>query len=251
MLLSGSWTIYRRELAGLFLGPLAYVLLGLALFVNGQYFTVYLKEVSGEVTDALTLSGGVSVVYWILMVVLPPLVTMRMVSEESRSGMLELLLTSPVSDAAVVAGKLVAAVTFMAVLWSSNLFYGLLCHFLGTAPDWPALLVMFAGSVLVSALLCAIGLCCSAATSTPILAAFLGLVANVVLLSVPYLAGQLGLGERHWLVRTLSEVDLVSRHAASFMRGVLDSRHLAFFLAWTVFFAFVTTRLIESRRWKT
>ncbi len=246
----GFWTIYRRELSGLFLGPLAWVLLCLALFVNGQYFTVYVKETGGEVGDALVLSNGLSVVYWALMLLLPPLLTMRMVSEESRSGMLEFLLTAPVTDAALVGGKLAAAVTTMGLLWSSNLFYGLMCQFLGAAPDWPALWIMFLGALLVSALLCSIGLCCSAATSTPILAAFLAMVANLLILSLPYLVGQLGLSPQHWFVQTTIEGDVASRHAASFMRGVIDSQHVLFFSIWTVFFAFLATRLIEAQRWR-
>jgi ABC-2 type transport system permease protein len=247
----GAWTIYRRELAGLFLGPLAWVLLCLALFVHGQFFSVFLRAAGGEVTDALALSLGLGVVFWVLMTLLPPLLTMRMVSEEAKSGMLEFVLTAPVSDAGVVLGKLAAAVTFMGLVWASTFLFGALCAWQGVAPDWSALAVACLGAILISALFCSIGLAASALTQTPVLAAFLALVANVVLLSLPYLAGQLGLGSNHWLRRAAGELDVVSRHGASFMRGAIDTRHLAFYLVWTAFFAFLATRLLEARRWKT
>ncbi|MEO0652568.1 MAG: ABC transporter permease, partial [Planctomycetota bacterium] len=109
--MSGAWTIYRRELAGLFFQPLAWVLLFLALLFNGGMLLLWLYGSGGDVNLALAASlGGWG--FWILACVLSPLVTMRMISEESKSGLLEFLLTAPVGDAAVVFGKYLAASTF-------------------------------------------------------------------------------------------------------------------------------------------
>jgi len=249
--MGGVWTIYRREIAGLFLAPLAWVLLGLALLVNGFYFAwVYLPLTGGDVGDSLRLALGLGWPFWLLMVLLPPLITMRMISEESRSGMLEFLLTAPVRDGAVILGKLLAATTLMVILWSSGVVYALAVAGLGTPPDWGPVWTALAGAALVSALFCALALVASACTSTPILAAFLALVFEIALLSVPLLARQIGLPRDHLLRQSLVSFDVIARFHGSFLLGVVDSHHLVFFVAWTTFLAFLATRLLEARRWR-
>ena len=236
----GVWTIYCRELAGLFFAPLAWVVLCLALFVNGFHFSVlYLTLTQGDVTESLLFSLGGGRMYWGFMIVLPPLLTMRMISEEARSGVLEFLLTSPVSDAAVIIGKLGAATTLMAVLWSSVFVYGGVVEMLGTVPaggvDWGPVITGVFGSILVSALFCAIGLVASAGTGTPLLAAFVALVANIALMLVPFLGVATGLDPQHWLSQGLMRLDVLSRYQGSFLLGVVDSRGLVFFVAWLVY----------------
>jgi len=246
----GTWTIYRRELAGLFLAPLAWLLLCLALLVNGFYFTLYLAGTQGEVNATMMLAQGGSRIFWGMLLLIPPLLTMRMISEESRTGTLEFLLTAPVSDLAVVAGKLLAATTVMAVLWASGLVYAGTLAWQGQAPDWGPVLTSLLGAVLVSALFCSIGLMASAGTGTPLLAAFLAFVGNVALMSLPFLPALLGLAPEHPTARGAAELDVIAHFQASFLVGVVDTRHLVFFLVWTAFFALVATRLLEARRWR-
>ena len=242
----GLWTIYRRELAGLFVGPLAWILLGLALLMNGYFFLGFLEGYQGDVTETLRLSLGGSYPFWFLMIVLPPLLTMRMISEESRSGMLEFLLTAPVSDGAVVVGKFLAATTLMAVLWSGFLVYGLVLESLGGAPDWIPLFGGVCGSILTSALFCAIGLLCSSLTNTPMLALFFALVFNATFFGFPLAIGFL---ESEVLSRIARSVDVYSHFYRSFNIGVLDTAPITFFVAWTILFLFLATRRVEMRRW--
>ncbi len=249
-MIRGAWTVFRRELAGLFLGPLAWVLLCLALLVNGFYFTLYLSGTQGDVGTSLYLSQGGSAVFWGLLILLAPLITMRMISEEARTGTLEYLLTAPVSDLAVVLGKLLAATALLAILWSASAGYALLLAAQGTAPDWGPVLTGLLGAILLSGLFSAIGLVASAGTSTPLLAAFLALVSNVALLSLPLLGTYVKVPPEHWLRDFLAEADLIGHVQSSFLMGVLDTRELVLFLAWTAFFVFLATRLLETRRWR-
>jgi len=246
----GVLTIFRRELAGLFLGPLAWVLLLAAVLLNGALFVLYVDGSSGDIDSSLALSLGDSTPYWALMTVLPPLLTMRMISEESRAGMLEFLLTAPVTDWAIVVGKLLAASVFMGLLWSSTLFYGLAVALLGTPPDWPVLLGGCLGALLVSSLFCAIGLVASAGTSTPLLAAFLAFVFNIVLLLLPFLVKLVGAQPDNWGGEFSRRVDVIARVQGSFTMGVIDSSHVVFFVVWTAACVFLATRLVESRRWR-
>ncbi len=242
----GLWTIYRREMAGLFQGPLAWILLFLALLMNGVYFKWALQTFQGDVTETMRFSLGGSYPFWFLAIVIPPLLTMRMISEESRGGMLEFLLTAPVSDAAIVVGKFLAATSVMAILWSSFFVYGLVMADLGAAPDWLPLMGGILGSILTSALFCSIGILCSALTNTPMLALFFALVFNALFYGLP---SAVSLLDSAFLQRVIKSVDIHRHFYQSFNLGILDSGPITFFVVWTALFVFLAIRRVEMRRW--
>jgi ABC-2 type transport system permease protein len=181
------------------------------------------------------------------MILVPPLLTMRMISEESRTGILEFLLTAPVTDAAVVTGKFVAALVFLALLWSGAFVYGLVAESLGVPPDWGTLCGGWIGAVLCSGLFVAVGLFASSVTSTPIVAAFGAIVLDLVFVTAPLLAG---LSDQPWIRRAVARVDVIDHHKGAFLAGVLDTSYVVFFLAWTAFFVFLAVRAVEARRWR-
>lgn len=248
--MNGLWTIYRRELQAFFVTPLAWLLLCIALPFNGLVFVLILNDYQGDLTPSLLFVMGNAWSFWAFLVFLPPILTMRSISEESKSGILEFLLTSPVTDTAVVVGKLLAATTVLALFWSSGLMYGVLSWMFGTRPDWAAVLVSYFGAVLASALFLSIGLVASALSSTPLIAALLALIFNGVLMLVPYVDVLLPWSQLRWLNSILSHVDVVRIFQGSFTLGVLDSFHVGFFVIWTAFFSFFAIRLLESRRWR-
>ncbi len=246
--MKGVATIYRRELAGLFLTPLGWVLFFLAMILNGLYFSAYFRATEGGVNDSLGLVLGQSLLpFWVVMVLLPPLLTMRMISEDARSGMLEFLLTAPVRDAAVIAGKALAATTFLGLLWSTNGLYALLLSALGGSPDWGLVGANIAGALLVSALFTSFGLVASALTSTPLLAGFLAFVFNIAVVSISFVRLP-GAGDSELVETIVRKVDVLA-HFQSFSTGALDTADLVFFLAWTIVSLFLATRLLEARRW--
>ncbi len=246
----GFWTIYRRELSGLFLLPLAWILFCLTQFYNAFFFLHFVKDqTGGEVLSAMSLLMGGTWPYWFLMMFLPPLLTMRMISEESRSGMLEFLLTAPVGDASVVVGKALAASTFMGLIWLSFPLYGLVTSVLGAAPDWGAVATGWLGSLLVSAFFCAIGIVTSALCSTPLLAAFLAVVINVVIVVLPLLGSAApGIPTRRFDF-LIEKIDVTAHFQGSFQSGALDTGHVLFFVIWIAALLFLAVRLVESRRW--
>lgn len=243
----GVTTIYRRELAALFLSPLAWFLLTISLALSGWIFLSVLKETGGDITYSLSLSGGGSLHYWAYMLFLPPLLTMRMISEEARTGMLEFLLTAPVSDRAVVIGKFLAAVSFMGIFWLSTLVYALTLHGLGAPPDWPPVIGGYLGALLASSLFTAMGLLSSALFGTPALSAFMAMTASFGILVLPTLSRMIDYG---WLGSIVGAVDVVAHFQRSFLIGVLDTQVLVFFLAWTAFFLFLAIRAVEAKRWR-
>ena len=246
--MKGWSVIYRRELAGFFFAPLVWILFTLALFYQAFFFLLALRGLQGEVNQALGWMLGLGPPFWVLMVILPPLLTMRTISEESRSGLLEFLLTAPVSDAAVIVGKALAAATVLAAILSTTLIYGVVVHALGAPPDWGQLLVSFLGGFLVAFFFTSVGIVASACSGTPLVAAFLAMVLNVIFLVAPPFGAPSGpFGEA--LGWVLEKINVTDHFRGSFATGALDSAHVTFFLAWIAALLFLAVRLVESRRW--
>jgi len=240
----GLLPIWRRELAALFLGPLAWTLLFLALLFDGLWFVERLRAGAGDVDQALRVA---QVITFYVSVFGAPLVTMRMISEESRGGLLEYLLTAPVDDAAVVTGKFLAAVSFFAILAGAIFLYALALAANGVAPDLGALAAGWLGLTLAAGLFCAIGLLASSATSTPIVAAFAAIVLDLGFVLAPQVAQ---LSPDSWPGRFAGRLDVTDHLSSSFLRGAVDSAHAAFFVAWTALFLFLAVRAVEARRWR-
>jgi ABC-2 type transport system permease protein len=247
--MKGFGAIYRRELAGLFLAPLAWILFFLVLLYQAYFFLLVLDAKGGEVNGSLAFVLGGGTPFWLLTLFLPPLLTMRMISEESRSGLLEFLLTAPVSDAAVVTGKALAASTFLALVWASAFLFGGLTALLGAPPDWGLVFTAWLGASLVSAFFCALGLVASALFSTPLLAAFMAILVNIALFALPFLARSWRGSAGRVLASALERIDVLGHYQGSFLAGALDSAHFVFFLSWTAAALFLAVRVVESRRW--
>lgn len=261
--MSGVLVIARRELAGLFKAPFAWILLLVVLFLNGMIFRAVLLQSGGNASAALdaVMAGRF---FWFWLLLLPPLLAMRLVAEETRTGTLEYLLTAPVGDAAVVVGKFLAGLVFLAAIWSASLLYAAALGSVGAAPDWAAVVGTWFGTVLVSGVFVSLGIFTGTLTGTPLLAAFLGVAACVVWMLLPYFGARLaelvvplvtGSGEAAERVREqvdglLANMDAVRHFQRSFQRGILDTAELVFFLSWTAFFLFLATRSLEARRWR-
>lgn len=261
--MSGAIVVARRELSGLFTAPFTWILLVVVALMQGLVFNLFLAASGGSVTDSLqgAMSGPM---FWTWLVFLPSLLAMRLIAEESRSGTLEYLLTAPVSDAAVVTGKFIAATAFLALLWTTSLCYAGAMAAVGGRPDWPAAIATYLGTVLASGLFVALGLLASTFTSTPLLAAFLAMVACVLWLALPTLANEAvgyvapliaaeepGRAAIRDAVRSVVDnMDAAAHFQRSFRVGVLDSAEVVFFLTWTALFLFMTARSLEARRWR-
>jgi len=241
---SGVVAIWRRETAALFLSPLAWTLLFLTLCLDGGLFVGELRDSNGDVDVAARYALVVS---FYAIVLGAPLVTMRMISEESRSGLLEYLLTAPVTDAAVVTGKFLAATSFFAISSAAVFVYAATLASQGVSPDPGTLLSGWIGLVLSAGLFCAIGMLASSLTSMPIVAAFAAIVLGLVVVLAPRLAVLSGVP---WLASAAARIDVTDHLSSSFLRGAVDSAHVVFFLAWTALLLFFSVRLVEARRWR-
>jgi ABC-2 type transport system permease protein len=248
---NGLVTLWRRELAAYFLSPVAYVVAVVFLVILGfDYFLAVDLNINQRVTIA-EINGELlssPLFFWPIFLVLVPVLTMRVLAEEKRSGTIETLMTAPVTDTAVVLAKYLAAVAFFCAIWAPTLSYPFLLRRFSAeaAPlDLGALAGGYAGVLLLAMFYLALGILCSSLTRSQ-------LVAAVSCFALMCLAFYLGLLHYYthldWL-RELSAYASGVLHQMTFTRGMLDSRPLVLYGSGTVLILFAAVRIQEARRW--
>jgi len=251
------WPIYKKEMRLYFTSPIAWVILTIFLFIAGYFFySIFafftlasmqsaMNPAMGRdlnVTDSVLrpLFSNVSVILLLLM----PLVTMRLFAEERRAGTIELLLTYPVRDGAVLVGKYLAGLTLYALMLALTLVYPLLVFYFARV-EWGPLATGYLGLLLMGATFLAVGIFASSLTENQIVASIITF--GVLLIfwvsgwSSDYLGGTWG--------RVLSHLSLIE-HFDSFAKGVLDTRDVLYYVDFTIVALFLTLRSLEARRWK-
>jgi ABC-2 type transport system permease protein len=232
------WAIARRELYAYFVSPIAYVIGGLFLLISGFLFSLILNF-SSEATMR-PLFGNLSVIFLFAV----PFLTMRLLAEEARSGTLELLLTAPVRDSELVLGKFLGALLLVLAILACTAIYPAILLLAGN-PDRGPILAGYLGIVLQAAAFLAIGLFASSLTQNQIIAAMLTFVILLLLWLSDALGNYTG-GRIGDLFRFLS----ITRHLDEFPRGIIDTRHIVYFLSVIAAALFLTVQSVQSRRWR-
>jgi ABC-2 type transport system permease protein len=213
------------------------------LLLQGALFVLIIGILSRPGQSSMSILQfffGGTVFYWIFLVV-APLITMRLVAEERRSGTIEVLLTSPVTEPQVILGKFTAVFLFYLVLWLPTVLYVLMVKS-QAAIDWGAVASSYLGVTLVGAVFVSLGLLASALARSQVVAAMIAFTGLVVLFSLP-LAGSL-LGPGSVFSAVIDHADLW-QHMADYSKGIVDTRHVVFELSLTVLFLFVSTKSLE------
>ena len=240
--------IWRREIAALFRTSVAYVVGVFFLLVSGFNFWMLAARLARGAQDgdmAGLLFG--SPLYWLSMLIVTPLLTMRLFAEEQRMGTLDLLLAAPVTEAQVVLGKFAAALSAFLLLWVPTLSYAfLLGHCGASLPplDWGPVAAGYLGTALVGASFLATGLLCSLLTRHQAVAAMACLAALGLLLSgslLPFYAHAESIRE---MARAVS----APLHVMDFAAGIVDTRTVVWYLSATGLLLFISIRILEARR---
>lgn len=230
--------IARREIIAYFASPIAYVVLAAFLGVIGYFFPLILFY-----SQQATLEYVLSDMAFVLLLI-TPLLTMRLLAEEQRLGTIELLLTSPVRDWELVAGKFLASLAFLTILLVLSAYTSLILFQVGN-PDPGPILTGYLGIFLLGGSLLAIGLLLSSLTQNQIVAAVLSLVIMILLWLLSALAGA--------LEPPVSDVLLsmaIFEHFSDFVKGIISLKDVVFYLSLMALTLFLTTRSVETRRWR-
>lgn len=238
----------KREMAALFYSPIAYVLLTVAIVINGGIFLAIVEFLSdprsGHGAVIQMLFGG-TLFFWFIVLVFTPLITMRALAEERHTGTLETLLTAPISDTEVVVAKFLAALSFWIILWLPTSAYALLLSRYSEVDIGPVL-SGYLGTLGVGMMFLSIGLFCSAVTRNQIVAALLGFAVNMVL----FLMGVFEFLSPSQSAGSLLGYMNLWTHMEDFGRGIVDSKHLVYYGSITLFALFGTVQILQARRWR-
>ena len=233
------WFIGRRELASLFNSAIAWFaivvflfMVGSLFFWTGEFFEVGQNSMRGFFDQAT-----------LLFIFLLPAISMRLVSEEKRTGSLELLITMPLRDVEVMLGKLLGAFLFLVITLAITLAYPIALSMLGRL-DMGPVIGGYVGLLLMGLAFLAVGLMASTWTKNQIVAFILTLLICGFFYFIDAMAGAFWESARE----TVAHLSFRA-HFENISRGVLDSRDIIFYLSVTAFAVTIGTFSLESRRW--
>lgn len=233
-----AFVIARREFASYFRTPLGWVVVSLYTLLSGVLFALSL-----EPGAPATLRGFFGLATWTMLFVAPA-ISMRLISEEVRTGTLETLVTAPITSLAIVLGKYLGACAFLATMIAPTLVYVATLEALAD-PDYGPIASGYLGLMLTGMTYLAVGLLASALTASQT-SAFLAALFTLLLLRLG--ATQGGALPAPWsdVVFALS-LDL---RIGDLAKGVVDAGGVVFFLAGSAWFLALSAAALEARRWR-
>lgn len=241
MYLKRPCAIAGRELVSYFATPVGYVVIALYLVVSGILFSLTVLVPGGAASMRSFFDVSV-----FLLLFIAPAISMRLLSEELRSGTLECLMTCPVMDWEVVLGKWLAALGFFVVMLAPTLVFVLLLE-IYSQPDYGPIFCGYLGLLSVGSLYLAAGLLASTFWSSQILSYLIALFFWMFYWGftsiLPQYVGGKAADYLFWL-------NINSRFSNDFAKGVIDTSTLVYFASGAVFFLIAAVKVLESRRWR-
>lgn len=258
----GAWAICKRELHSYFVSPVAYAVMAIFWVAEGAFFISILNhgDYMGRTADiraeqfgaegnllnvpAMVAGNFLDITAWVLMFIVP-IVGMALIAEEKRRRTMELLLTSPVSNAGIMWGKFFGAYIFLLVVIAPTFFYQFLLQAFGA--NEPGVWISgYLGLALMAAAMLAGTLFVSAITDSQVVAAFGGYGLLLVFSFIDATANLLPNPVWQDFVRWLS----INSHFGDARVGVISLRDISYFFAFVAVFMFLTHMVLESIRWR-
>ncbi|HEY3885679.1 MAG TPA: ABC transporter permease subunit [Vicinamibacterales bacterium] len=246
--------IARKELHSYFASPIGYIIIGFFSLPFGVFFYLYLQNFVRQSLQMAQYGGPMNVNQQVIRYVLQnasviilfvmPMITMRTYSEEKRSGTIELLLTSPVTDAEIILGKFFGALgVYVAMLVVTMFYIGIL--FVYGNPEWRPLIASYLGLLLMGGAFISIGLFISSTTNNQVVAGIVSFIVFLLLWIVGWFSESAGptLGA---LASYLSITD----HFDDFSKGIIDTKHVIYYLSLITLGLFLTAKSVDSERWR-
>jgi ABC-2 type transport system permease protein len=251
------WSLMKKELGAYFSSPIAYVVISGFLLLVGFFFYSLVSWFNAQVmqmaqnpyyAQQININEMVFSPLFhnmsIILILVTPLLTMRLLAEEKKNGTDELLYTSPLSVGQIILGKYFAALVMLAAMLGLTALLSIFAFAFGN-PEIAPWLTGYLGLFLMGATFIAIGLFFSSLTENQIVAAFLTFVTLLLFLVLNWVASS-GSGTWQSVLGYLS----FSQHFADMTRGILDTKDVVYYLSFSFFGLFLAHSVIQSRRWR-
>ena len=254
---SNILAIAHKELKSYFSSPIGYIVLGLFSLLYGYFFYATLvffvsrsmqMNQFGENGQTMNINQDMIRLLLqnvtILVLFIMPMITMRTYSEEKRSGTIELLLTSPLTDFQIIVGKFLGALA----LWGAALAISLVhigVLFIYGNPEWKPILAAYLGLLLFGGCFISAGLFISSLTKNQIVAGVATFAVVLFLWVINWVADSSG---PTWQ-RVLNYMSIIG-HFDDFSKGVIDTTHLVYYISFITFGLYLTAKSVDSERWR-
>jgi ABC-2 type transport system permease protein len=246
--------IADKELRSYFASPIAYIIIGFFALPFGVFFYLYLEAFLRQTMQMAQFGGNMNVNQQVIRLVLQnasviilfvmPMITMRTYAEEKRSGTIELLLTSPVTDFQIIVGKFLGALgLYIAMLLVTLLYVAIL--FVYGRPEWRPLIAAYLGLLLMGGAFLSLGLFISSTTDNQIVAGIISFVVFLLLWIVGWFADSAGP-----TVGPITSYLSITEHFDDFSKGVIDTKHVLYYVSLITFGLFLTAKSVDSERWR-
>jgi len=233
-----TWIFCQRELKSYFNSPIAYIVITIFLLISGWFFFSGLF-----IVEQVSLRGLFSIVPFVFMF-FAPAISMRLISEEKRSGTIEVLATLPVKDWEIILGKFLSALILLSVAVLLTLTYALTLSFMGNL-DGGALVGGYLGLILVGATYLSVGVFTSSLTKNQVVA----FVVSFVIVFALFVLDKVAIFFPGFLAGFLQYIS-VDYHFSNIARGVIDSRDVIYYFSVIFFFLILAVRSLEGRKWR-
>ncbi|MBR3994149.1 MAG: ABC transporter permease [Clostridia bacterium] len=232
--------IYKREMLSYFTSPMGYIFMAVFMAMSGILFSF-----STFLTNSTETSGYFMLLLFIFIVVIP-LLTMKLMSEERKLKTEQILLTAPVSIPAIILAKFFAAFTmfFITFILSEIMHFAVLSRFADNI-NYAQVFGTIIGVLLIGAAFIAVGLFISSLTESQIVAAISTIATILVLICISYLASYI---PNAFVAETVRWFAILSRFSP-FTIGILDLASIVYYISLAVIFIFLSVRVYEKRRW--
>ncbi len=248
--------IAHKELKAYFSSPIAYIVLGFWALLYGYFFVALLQYFVRQSMQMSQFQGPQALNInqqlirplvqnvTILVLFLMPMVTMRTYAEEKRSGTIELLLTSPITDWQIILGKFLGAMSLYATMLAVTVIHLTLLFIYGN-PEWKPILTAYLGLLLLGGCFISVGLFISSLTKNQIVAGMVTFAVFLLLWVITWIGSFSG-PTVDQLTQYLSIID----HLDDFGKGVLDTTHIIYYLSFITFGLFLTAKSVDTERWR-
>jgi ABC-2 type transport system permease protein len=247
--------IIRKEWRGYFASPVGYVVIGMYAIVFGYFYTVGLSWFIRQSMQGPQMGGGpmninqqmiryVFLNSTVIFLFVVPLITMRTYAEEKRSGTIELLMTSPITDLQIVTGKFFGAMSLYVAMLGITAIHIAVLFFYGS-PEWKPILTGYLGLLLLGGCFVSVGLFFSSLTKNQIVAGMFTFAVLLLLWVIDWVGSFAGP-----TLEKLTTYLSLTGHVEDFLRGVVDSQHVVYYLSFITFGLFLTAKAVDSERWR-
>lgn len=229
--------IYKREMKSYFTSPIGYIVCSVMLLLLGLYFSYMYRN---NYTNISFVFMSISTIALLVC----PIITMRLLSEDKRQKVDQLLLTAPVKLWKIIYGKFFAALTLFMLPFAMTFIYVFILM-LSTSVNWLAFLADLLGIALLGSSILAIGLFISALTESQIIAGIFGIVVSFFIMQIDYFSQSV---DATRFTNATTYISFVTRYNA-FTSGKIDFSNIVFFASVTVLFLYLATAVLDKKRW--